>query len=76
MASDLTDHGVGDVTDLPDLLDQVDGRIDQFLGDGAYDGDLDGRALGLPRWKIRSVSAAFVQTIRDKGRTAWQKASG
>ena len=39
MAADLTDKDVGDVTVLPDLLDQVDGRIDKFLADGAYDGD-------------------------------------
>lgn len=29
----------GDVTVLSDLLDQMDGRIDKFLADGAYDGD-------------------------------------
>ncbi|MGI9449714.1 MAG: IS5 family transposase [Geminicoccaceae bacterium] len=39
VASDLTDKDVGDVTVLPDLLDQVDGRIDKFLADGAYVGD-------------------------------------
>jgi hypothetical protein len=45
VASALTDHDVGDVTVLPDLLDQVDGRIDRFLGDGAYDGDPTYRML-------------------------------
>ena len=39
VAADLTDKDVGDVTVLPDLLDQVDGRINKFLADGAYDGD-------------------------------------
>ena len=39
VAADLTDRDVGDVTVLPDLLDQVDGRINTFLADGAYDGD-------------------------------------
>ena len=38
VATDLTDKDIGDVTVLPDLLDQVDGRINKFLADGAYDG--------------------------------------
>jgi hypothetical protein len=37
--SDLTTDDVGDPTALPELLDQVDGPIDQFLADGAYDGE-------------------------------------
>lgn len=45
VASDLTDKDVGDVTVLPDLLDQVDSRINRLLGDGAYDGDPTYRAL-------------------------------
>ena len=45
VASDLTDHDVSDVTVLPDLLDQVEGRINRFLGDGAYDGDPTYRLL-------------------------------
>ncbi len=39
VAFDLTDKDVADVTALPDILDQVDGRISKFLADGAYDGD-------------------------------------
>ncbi|MEM9670905.1 MAG: IS5 family transposase, partial [Pseudomonadota bacterium] len=39
VASELTNKDVGDVTVLPDLLDQVESRIDRFLADGAYDGD-------------------------------------
>jgi len=45
VASDLTNKDVGDVTILPDLLHQVDGRIHRFLGDGAYDGDPTYRLL-------------------------------
>lgn len=36
---DLTTDDVGDPTALPDLLDQVDGPVDLFLADGAYDGE-------------------------------------
>jgi hypothetical protein len=34
----LTPEDVGDPTALPSLLDQIDGRVDLFLADGAYDG--------------------------------------
>lgn len=40
VASNLTGHDAGEVTVLSELLDQVDGRIGRFLGDGAYDDNL------------------------------------
>lgn len=39
VAWELTENDVADPTTLPDLLDQVDGRIGTFLADGAYDGE-------------------------------------
>ncbi len=53
VARDLTSRHVADVTALPGLLDQVDGRIDIFLADPAYDGkptyrQLINRRQGLP----------------------------
>jgi Transposase DDE domain. len=36
---DLTTDDVGDPTALPDLLDHIDGPVDLFLADGAYDGE-------------------------------------
>jgi hypothetical protein len=39
VAQELTGNDVADPTALPSLLDQVDGRIGIFLGDGAYDGE-------------------------------------
>lgn len=38
ICSDLTADDIGDPTALPDLLDQIDGPVDLFLADGAYDG--------------------------------------
>lgn len=98
VASELTDHDVGDVTVLPDLLDQIDGRIRRFFGDGAYDGDPTYRLfiqrrqnLPLPEVIVppRGVSQGLakaedllrqrdrhVQTIQDRGRMNWQRASG
>ncbi|SDR45427.1 IS5 family transposase [Pseudovibrio sp. Tun.PSC04-5.I4] len=45
VCSDLTYENVGDPTVLPDLLDQVDGPVNKFLGDGAYDGEPTRRVL-------------------------------
>ena len=39
VCSDLTTDDVGDPTALPDLLDQIDADVAQFIADGAYDGD-------------------------------------
>ncbi len=38
VCSDLAYENVGDPSVLPDLLDQVEGPVDRFLADGAYDG--------------------------------------
>ena len=39
VCSELTTNDVGDPTVLPDLLDQINGPVDLFLADGAYDGE-------------------------------------
>ena len=39
VAVELTLDNVGDVTDLPDLLDQIDADIGSMTADGAYDGE-------------------------------------
>jgi hypothetical protein len=39
VCSDLTTDDIGDPTALPVLLDQVNGPVDLFLADGAYDGN-------------------------------------
>ena len=45
VCSDLTTDCIGDPTALPDLLDQIDGPVDLFLADGAYDGEPTVKAL-------------------------------
>jgi hypothetical protein len=35
----LTTDDIGDPTALPGLLDQIDGPVETFLADGAYDGE-------------------------------------
>jgi len=39
IAHTLTDQDTGDASQVEPLLDQIDGQIDVFTADGAYDGD-------------------------------------
>src|SRR6202040_3094260 len=39
VANALTDNGADDVGQVPGLLEQVEGEIASFIGDGAYDGE-------------------------------------
>lgn len=77
VCSDLTTDDVGDPTALPDLLDQVDGPVDLFLADGAYDGEPTSDLLAArfgpmievtippPKNAILSPNAAHNPTARD-----------
>jgi hypothetical protein len=77
VCADLTTDNVGDPTALPDLLDQVDGPVDRFLADGAYDGsptsDLLATRFGStieviippPKTAVLSPNAATDPTVRD-----------
>ncbi len=77
VCSDLTKDDVGDPTILPDLLDQIDGPVDLFLADGAYDGEPTSDLLAArfgskievtippPKNAILSPNAAKDPTARD-----------
>jgi hypothetical protein len=39
VCSDLTADDIGDPSALPGLLEQIDGPVEKFLADGAYDGE-------------------------------------
>ena len=77
VCSDLTKDDVGDPTVLPDLLDQIDGPVDLFLADGAYDGEPTSDLLAArfgstievtippPKNAILSPNAATGPTVRD-----------
>jgi hypothetical protein len=45
VCSDLTADDIGDPTALPGLLDQINGPVEKFLADGAYDGEPTVEAL-------------------------------
>ena len=78
VCSDLTTDGVGDPTALPELLDQIDGDVSRFIGDGAYDGsptsDLLVKLFGVdveitippPKTAVLSAKAAVNPTLRDQ----------
>jgi len=77
VCSDLTKDDVGDPTALPGLLDQVDGPVDRFLAEGAYDGEPTSDLLAArfgsmievtippPKNAILSNNAAQNPTSRD-----------
>jgi hypothetical protein len=78
VCSELTTDEVGDPTALPDLLDQVDSPVDQFLADGAYDGEPTSDLLVArfgstievtippPKNAVLSLNAAQDPTVRDR----------
>ena len=78
VCSDLTTDDVGDPTALPDLLDQIDGPVNLFLADGAYDGGPTGDLLAErfgsvievtippPKNATFSPTAAWDPTVRDR----------
>lgn len=89
-AAELTPDDVGDVSTIPDLLDQIEGSIGSVTGDGAYDGNTvyvadrhpEAAVIILPR--SRAVASEAGTTARDQhlqviarhGRLSWQRSSG
>ncbi len=77
VCSELTTDDIGDPTALPELLDQIDGPVDLFLADGAYDGgptcDVLAERFGSmikvtippPKNAALSPNAAQYPTVRD-----------
>jgi transposase len=90
-AVELTPDDVGDVSALPDLLDQIEGPVGSVTADGAYDGDTVyddvlqrhpvARVIIPPRSTAVLSNAGTTQrddhlrTIEDHGRLGWQRRS-
>ena len=78
VCSELTADDVGDPTALPGLLDQIDGPVEMFIGDGAYAGDPTSDVLNArfgsmievitppPKNAVFSRNAAQHPSIRDR----------
>src|SRR4051794_29145715 len=95
IAATLTTHDVDDGSQVGPLLDQVDGQIASFTGDGAYDQDgvyasvaerypeaaviVPPRATAVPSATAETAPTQrdrHLELIAEKGRMAWQRASG
>ena len=92
VAVDLTTDDVGDITAVPDLLDQIDGPVASVTADGAYDADVvhdefsqrhPGAAVIIPPRSTAVVSESgttrrdeHLRTIEKHGRIGWQRRSG
>ena len=92
VAVELTPDDVGDITAVPDLLDQIDGSIASVTGDGAYDADVvydqisrrhPEAAVIIPPRSTAVISDsgttprdAHLRTIEKHGRIGWQRRSG
>jgi len=92
VAAELTPDDVGDVSELPCLLDQIDAEIASLTADGAYDGEVvydavancdpDAEVIIPPR--ATAVANEITTTQRDRhiamiekhGRMGWQRRSG
>jgi hypothetical protein len=92
VAVELTSYDVGDITALPDLLDQIEDPAASVVGDGAYDADMvyDGVCRHFPEAdviippRLAAVVSedgttrrdAHLRTIEKHGRVGWQRRSG
>ncbi len=92
VAAELTSDDVGEISELPDLLDQIEADVASMTADGAYDGQVvyDAVAERHPEAvviippRITSVADEMTATQRDKhlttiaehGRMSWQRSSG
>jgi hypothetical protein len=88
----LTPDDVGDVSILPELLDQIDADVASMTADGAYDGEgtysavaerhpaaavvIPPRATAIPSEATTTQRDRHLATIAEHGRMAWQRSSG
>jgi hypothetical protein len=88
----LTPDDVGDVSELPGLLDQIDAEVASLTADGAYDGELaydavadrhpDAEVIIPPRATavLNEITTTqrdrHIATIEKYGRMGWQRRSG
>jgi transposase len=92
VAVELTPDDVGDVSVLPDLLDQIEDPVGSMTADGAYDGDTvydevllryPAASVIIPPRSTAILSEAgttqrddHLRSIEQHGRLGWQRRSG
>jgi transposase len=89
---ELTPDDVGDLSEMPELLDQIDADLASMTADGAYDGEAvyDAMAERHPEAaviippRVTAIASETTTTQRDRhletigkhGRIGWQRSSG
>ena len=89
---ELTPDDVGDITKLPDLLNQIDVNVASMTADGAYDGQvvydvvaarhpeaaviIPPRITAVPDETTATQRDEHLTMIAEHGRMSWQRSSG
>ncbi len=92
VAVELTPDDVGEVSEIPDLLDQIDTDVASLTADGAYDGEavhnavaerypeavviIPPRATAVPSETTAMQRDQHIAKIEKHGRIGWQRRSG
>jgi Transposase DDE domain len=92
VAAELTPDDVSDVSEVPELLDQIDADIASMTADGAYDSEavydavvehhpqatviIPPRATAVPSQITTTQRDCHLQVIETRGRMNWQRSSG
>ena len=92
VASELTPDDVGDVSEIPVLLDQIDAEVASMIADGAYDGEgvyhvvaerhpkaaviIPPRVTAVPNETTTTQRDRHIAEIEEHGRMGWQRRSG
>jgi transposase len=92
VASELTPDDVGDVSEVPALLDQLDAEVASMTADGAYDGKavydavanrypeaaviIPPRVTAVPNESTTTQRDRHIAEIEEHGRMNWQRRSG
>jgi transposase len=92
VASELTPDDVGDVSEIPRLLDQIEADVASMTADGAYDGEavydavaerhpeaaviIPPRVTAVPSETVTTQRDRHIAAIGQHGRMGWQRRSG
>jgi hypothetical protein len=92
VVAELTSDDVGDVSEVPELLAQVDADLASLTADGAYDGEvvydavaerhpeasviIPPRTTATPSGATTTQRERHIEAIGKHGRIGWQRSSG
>jgi Transposase DDE domain len=92
VAAELTPDDIGDVSEVPELLDQLDADVASMTADGAYDSEavydavaerhpqaaviIPPRTTAIPSQTTIRQRDRHLQVIETRGRMNWQRSSG